>query len=232
MIQALRFFHVVRPWHPMMPGAFGIALGATGVVLMLDGGTRTAGPLAPIFLLQALTTSSGFATPARRGHYDLLLTSGQGRVRIGVAHWLMSVAPGVATWLALAALELAFIGGPAQSLTSGTVAGMILVSALPWAATVALPRLTGGLVWITLLVLVVSVMPGSTNEIVAEWQAADDGPIVRTLAVLVCPWILAGRDLRGPDLLPAAAAIAFASLAVVAAVAWIARSDFPLEAGQ
>ena len=54
-----------------------------------------------MLLLQLFGNSSGFDVPARRGHYDLLLTHGEARRRIIIGHWAASALPGVASWLVL-----------------------------------------------------------------------------------------------------------------------------------
>ena len=232
MIQAIRFFRALRLWHPMMAGSLGLAVGVSGCVLALKG-VGTPAALAPLFLLQTLAVSLGFAVPARRGHYDLLLSTGNSRLRIGLVHWAMSAAPGMASWLSLAAVELVITGGRANvSCAPGTVVGLVLVSTLPWAATVPLPRLAGGIAWITLLVFIISVLPASSREALMTGADGEYGLVARSMAVLVCPWILAGRDLGGDDMLPAVLALAAAVTAVVAALVWIDRTDIPLEAAQ
>jgi len=219
MAFVVRFFRVVRVTHPLTSAAFATVLGVAVLVLITDA-AHASGVLAPVFLLQALATSSGFAGPARLGHYDLLLTTGQSRIRIGLVHWALSASPGATAWLAVAVLEFVLRpGAPIVSLSSGTIAGMCLVSTLPWAATVSLPRLTGGIAWILLIVIAFSVMPEAGREATAA-------------TVLMCPWILAGRDLAGSEILLAALAIAVALSALAAALIWIDRADVPLETAQ
>lgn len=217
MLLVLRFFRVVRVTHPLTGAAFGAAAGAAGVALTIDRSNAAA--LAPLFLLQALATSSGFTGAARRGHYDLLFTTGHSRIGIGVAHWAMSALPGAVVWLMVAALELALKRGfPDVSLAVGTIAVMALVSTLPWAMTVPLPRLTGGISWILLIVIASPMMPGAGQ--------------VSAVTVLVRPWILAGRHLAGSEIVPVALAVAVALSAMAAALVWIAHADVPLETAQ
>src|SRR5688572_10339687 len=112
MAFVMRFFRVVRVTHPLTMAAFAAAVGVAALVLIIDVAPRS-GALAPVFLVQALATSSGFAAPARRGHYDLLFTTGQRGIRIALAHWAMSAAPGLAAWLTAAAIEAAISRGAA-----------------------------------------------------------------------------------------------------------------------
>ena len=89
-----RFFVVLRVVPPAMLGAFALvtAVGGAALVIDVDHGIRT---VAPVLLLQLFAAASGFCIPARRGHYDLLFTSGESRLSIAVMHWVMSVLPGV-----------------------------------------------------------------------------------------------------------------------------------------
>lgn len=187
----IRFFLIVRPWHPVIVIGLAVVVAAEAA-LLAAGRIEAVDALAPVFLLQTLAVSSGFAGPARRGHYDFLIAGGHKRVWIALAHWAISAAPGIAGWLALAVIERALNGQPAASLTAGALTGLVLASTLPWAATVPLPRLTGGLVWIVLVVA------GMT------------------------------RGVTVPPVIAVAGAVA----AMVAAIAWIERADFPLETAQ
>jgi hypothetical protein len=212
----IRFFRVVPPVPAWMSLAFAVGAIAGGAALMLAQ-TPPAGALAPIFFLQTLAASSGFAVPARRGHYDLLLTSGASRVAIATAHCTASCIGGIAAWLAIAACEaIATRGVPMVSFASGTVLAFAVVSLLPWAITVPLPRLTGGLVWLLLVVTLQAFVP-----------AAFAAP--SALSVLVSPWLLIGvglSDIRPVEALPITTTTA---IAVIAACAWIHRADIPLQ---
>lgn len=208
----IRFFRVVPPVPGLMHGAFAASVVAAAVALGLQV-TDPYGALAPVFLLQTLAASSGFAVPARRGHYDLLLTSGVSRLRIGAAHFVASILPGVLCWVLIAALE-AVSGGrfPRVSLASGTIAGLVIVSALSWAATVPLPRLTGGIVW-----LLIVVAPLNHDLLPA------------TASVLMLPWTLVGRDVLSFGVVPVASAAAVVVTAVACALVWICRTDVTLQ---
>ena len=229
MREAVRFFRAVGLVHPMMVPGLGIVLVVAAAALLVSG-AYTSASLAPLFLLQSLASSTGFLVPARRGHFDLLLTSGHHRIWIGIAHWAVSVAPGVIGWLTVAALEWAITGGAAISLAPGTVAGLFLVSTMPWAATVPLPRLSGGLIWLMVLVLATSMPFRSGHDPIPS--AATANPIVRTLTILICPWFLVGRGLTGGDAIPTASAGAIAAASVACALFRIYRADLPLETAQ
>jgi hypothetical protein len=122
-----------------------------------------------------------------------------------VVHWLSSSAPGVIAWLVLVLAEWLHQPTAVPTLLApGAVVGLFVASTLPWAATVGLPRLTGGIVGVVLLALVVSMRPAAASP----------------LAGLSAP----------PGVLMAAVCVAAA--AVGGALAWIARADVPLETAQ
>lgn len=208
----LRFFLVVPPVPGLMALAFGASVACGGVALALHA-TDPYRALAPIFLLQALAASSGFAVPARRGHYDLLLTSGVTRLRIGIAHLVASTLPGVVCWMIVAGLEAITGAGAAPvSTASGTTAAMVILSVLTWAATVPLPRLTGGILWLLLLVAPIN-------------HAALPAP----LRAVVLPWTLVGANMSSFGPLAIALPAAVVCAAVLLALAWICRTDITLQ---
>ena len=190
----VRFFLIVRPWHPVVAGGLAALVIVAGT-LLAAGRVDAVKALAPVCVLQTLAASSGFAGPARRGHYDFVIAAGYKRLWIAIVHWAISAAPGVVGWFLLAAIELASSGGDATTLlTPEALITLWIVSTLPWAATVPLPRLTGGLVWIVMLV---------------------------------------ARDGFAPDLtLPSMAVAVASAAAMVGAIIWIQRADFPLETAQ
>src|SRR5678816_1999866 len=155
-----RFFLVVPPMPLLMVGALLVATGVSAAVIVVEP-SRTSGALTPILLLQLFACSSGFDVPARRGHYDLLLTHGEARRRVIVAHWGASAAPGLLCWLLIAAVRCAISNGSERTLllNVGTVTAMILVSTIPWAITVRLPRFSGAIGWLLTCLLYTSPSP-------------------------------------------------------------------------
>jgi hypothetical protein len=228
----VRFFHVVPPVPSMMTGTFVVLTIAAATAIIRDPG-RAAGALVPILLLQSLAASSGFALPARRGHYDLLLTRGSSRTLIALVHWSTSIIGGVASWLTLAVLELVVTLGAKQSLfASGTCAAMFLVSTLPWAITVALPRFAGGIGW--LLVAVTAATTFSTG-VMDEWNATSTQ--IEQLAwpawsFFIFPVGAVGQHLARAELVAVVPAVALAVCSMVGACRWIAHTDIRLEAAQ
>ena len=227
----IRFFHVVPPVPPMMTGTFLVLTLASAAVVFANP-VRAPGALVPVLLLQVFAAASGFALPARRGHFDLLLTRGSSRTLIALVHWAMSIAPGLATWLVLAVVESGVRGATdASLLASGTCAAVFVVSTLPWALTVALPRFSGAIGW-----MLVSVTAGTfSSGLTGSWTLHStrlDEVIWVASTFLIYPVGAIGQPLSGAQLMAAMPAVIAAIGALTAACRWIARRDVPLEAAQ
>lgn len=221
-----RFFRVVSPLPPLMRPTFVVLGVAAASVVVLDV-ARTPNALMPILTLHLFAASSGFGGAARRGYYDLLLTRDDGRLAMALAHWCFSIAPGIATWLAIAGVEAAVRGGfPQHALAAGSVAAMAIVSMLGWAFTVGLPRFSGAIGWTVTVVAAASLWS-------LEAVAGPGSPVaLRAIAMLVNPALLLGRSLDAASLLLLIPAISVGVVGMVTACAWIALTDYPLEAAQ
>jgi hypothetical protein len=185
--------------------------------------------LVPVLVLQMFAASTGFAVPARRGHYDLLLTGGSGRLQVLAIHLIVSIAPGAAAWFTVAGVELA-LSGSSVGLTSGSVAALLIVSALAWALTLPLPPLSGGLMWLLAIVILVATSEHWQEVIVDRSAPASvaSGGFVYAL----CPFLLIGKRFSLLDahlLLPA---LVLATAAVTLGLAWMWQLDVTLEAPQ
>ena len=230
-MHALRFFRVV-PLHStyMLVGL--AALGLFGIAELLVDPQRGMDVGVPVVLLHMFAVSSGFFVPARRGHFDLLLTGGGSRLQIALAHWFVSVTPGLAVWLVLGITEAVLLGrGRGAVFSNGSVAAMVLISMLGWALTVPLPRLSGGVIWLVVLFIALSAS--------GEWRsslmsAAEGGGSQWSLGVMfvVCPLLMVGTRLGGMQVLALLPGLGLGALATAAAVAWISRSSLSLEASQ
>lgn len=225
-----RFFRVASPLSSVVVWTFGVlVVGACAVVVTAPA--RTGGTLAPILLMQMFAASSGFAVPARRGHYDLMLTRTGGRIGIALAHWSMSISPGIASWLIVASVESIIRGRASVATSSGTCLAVFLVSTIPWALNVALPRFSGGIGW--LLVLTISGVTLSPDG--AAWlmqPSSSLGPWQAAWAFLVFPIAHIGRQLSAEDAVRIVSAVMLAVCAMMAACAWVRGTAFPLEAAQ
>jgi hypothetical protein len=216
-IYPLRFFRVVTTQPSLIVWTFGVVM-FVGIVMIVREPSRSAGAMVPVLLLQLFAASSGFEVPARRGHYDLLLTGGHQRIWMALAHWTTSIAPGIGVWLVLALVEAAVSAGRRTLLQTGTLAALALVSTLPWAITVRLPRFSGGIGWLLALAISTSVWPSMSLS--SAW------------GFLVYPAGFVGQRLGVENGLVAAPAMLLAVGAMVAACRWVSRATVPLEAAQ
>ena len=230
-VSPLRFFRVVPTQPALIVWTFLVVV-AIGGIAIARVPSRSGDLMRPVLLLQLFAASSGFEVPARRGHYDLLLTSGHRRIWVALVHWAISIAPGVLAWLVLAVIEVTVRGGADTNLlASGTCAAMGLVSTIPWAITVRLPRFSGGIGWLLLLTLSTSVLP--SGRLPGSSGASEVGKSIWSAwEFLVYPAVFVGRELSIGDGLIAAPALVLALAAMVVACRWVSRTSVPLEAAQ
>jgi hypothetical protein len=212
-----------------MRGTFAVVTVASALRLLLspDGVGQTL--LLPILLLQTFAVSTGFMGYARRGHFDLLFTRGAGRVQVAAIYWLLSALPGVASWLALAVLEIIWHGSTLLT-SSGTLAVVFCVSMLPWALSVPLPRFSGATGWLLALVMTVTLTPAGTGY--GLWRTQRGEPWWwSAIAFLVFPGRLVGESVIAHGLAPLAVLTLVIAI-MGGAFAWVWLSDLPLEMGQ
>lgn len=214
LLYVVRYFHVVPPVPRLMMLSFAVLTVAGGALTTLAD-TATAGTAIPIFTLQAFAASTGFAVLARRGYFDLLVVRGQPRMRIAIVQWMLAVIPGACCWAVLAVLYAVGEGGTNPFLQAGTIVSFVMVSTIPWAANVALPRFSGAIGWLLLVCLADSggvVWPDSVHEV-------------------IFPIALLGASLQGRwEVLTIAVALSLASMTI--ALTWVHRADIRLEAAQ
>lgn len=229
----VRFFLVVPPMPLLMVGALVVATVVSAVVILVEP-SRASGALTPILLLQLFACSSGFDVPARRGHYDLLLTHGEARRRVIVAHWATSALPGVLCWLLLAIVGYTASGGDSRGalLDRGTLSAVILVSTIPWATTSRLPRFSGAIGW---LLIVAMLSLASPRMLAIDLSVSIEGWnewLKATWAVLVYPPLLVGQSLGGRETLVVVPGLLFALVGLLVAFWSVNHRDIPLEAAQ
>jgi hypothetical protein len=178
-IDVFRFFAVAPPMPLLMIGALVVVTSVAAIAIVVDP-QMAVRALTPVLLLQLFACSSGFDVPARRGHYDLLMTRGQTRFQIVTAHWAASALPGVVGWLVLALIDEAVRADASQVslFSTGTMAAMSLVSTLPWAFTLRLPRFAGAIGWLLLVTLAMLVAPDALTTSIA----AGGGAVSRALS--------------------------------------------------
>lgn len=226
------FFWMVAPVPRLMVLAFAVvtAAGAVSLVSQPEGAARV---LMPLLLLQLFAASSGFAVPARRGHFDFVLTMGESRWRIAAAHWVVSILPGVGGWAVMACVEAAATRGSEISLlSSGSVAAVAITSTVPWALAVSLPRFAVAIGW--LLALAIVNMTAAGQRMLSQQPAGDvDSSWYETaIAVLLYPPRMAGESIRAPEAFAVVPVLIVAFVVMAAALFSIDRRDIPLEAAQ
>jgi hypothetical protein len=207
-------------------------VGILGIVTVALDHEKAPHALTPVLLLQMFAVSSGFQVPARRGHFDLLLSGGSTRIRIALTHWAVSALPGCAVWIVVGLAELVVSQGlHARAFLSGSVAALLEVSAVAWALTVPLPRLSGGVVWVVTMVVAVTMTTDWRDALVAA--ASGDGTWVsRPFLFLLFPFSLIGTRIELVDAASVGTVLAGALTLWATAVWWIVRIDIPLEASQ
>jgi hypothetical protein len=207
LVYAFRYFQVVAVVPPLFLWGFVVTIAASAVTLTHDPSAAT-DALTPVLLLQLFAASSGFQVPARRGHYDLLLTSGTPRWQIALAHGLASVMPGIASWICVGMLELAAGHGAHMAFaTGGTCIAFFLVSTIAWATATSISRAPAAVAWL----LVMTIPP---------------------LARFASPTRLLGIQAPEPLAVTLPAVFVIAMIPVGVAFARIVRGPVPLESAQ
>ena len=232
-IQLFRFYRVVPPVPTLVWVLSLIVLAVCGGLAAVSPGVSSA-PLPALLVLQIFAASSGVAGPARRGYYDALLSRGISRAQILCGHWLASAAPGAVCWVAVALLDWLTHHGdnPSRTAASGSLVALWLVSSLPWAATVALPRFTAAIAWLVVLVSMLTTLPSGQATLVAALDDRAAASLPAALAVLVYPMGLVGQTLSPTQWAVVTPALMLSALAHAAAFLWFTRADIPLEASQ
>lgn len=227
-MSAARFFLSVRLHSPVMLAGLAAVVLAGGVQIVWDPRTgRDA--VSTLLTLQMFASSSGFAIPARRGHYDTVLTGGASRGSVIAAHLAHSVAPGLAGWLALGVIERVCGGGAVWS--TGSLVAWLLLSAGGWALSVPLPRLSGGVIWLVLLLVGIG-WPSAWRADLLAVAAGGGSTWTRMVIYALSPLVLAGRSLSAGEWLAVAPVAAVIGGLVLAAWQYALRIDVALEAAQ
>lgn len=231
-VSAVRFFWVVSPHPPYVLVGFA-ALVAVGAWLLRLNPADVESPLAAVLYFQMFAASSGFKGPAGRGHYDELFVSGQSRPSIGFSHWLASALPGIVAWTTIGVLGIVLAPHfRTISFRPQGLVGLLLVSTFSWALTLALPRLSGGVLW-TIVLVVIAVtrdsLPTYLRAVTAATSIRTMSEAVRLgVAFAVCPFLLLTRSpvAAYPPVLLLDAVLALITL--IGGVLYITRRDYPL----
>ncbi len=206
MLYALRYFRVVAVVPPLFLAGFVFAALLAAIRLTSDPSSAVAA-LTPVLELQLFAAASGFEVPARRGYYDLLLTSGAARWQIAIAHGAASTLPGFVTWMCVGLLECAASHGARDaSIAAGTCMAFVAWSLIAWAVAVFSSRTAATIVWML---------------VIAVPAFARVSPVV---------WL--GVPASHIGVVPLAVMYAAAAAPFVVAMAWVIRGMTPLEASQ
>jgi hypothetical protein len=153
LLYAIRYCVIVGVVPPLFVAGFVVAVAAAAIRLT-SMPAAALNALTPVLLLHLFVAGSGFRIAARRGHFDLLLTSGTPRWQIALAHCLVSIAPGILSWLCVGLLELAASHGMlARSFAVGTCAAFLSSSVLAWGAAVYSSRTAGAIGWLLVMTI-------------------------------------------------------------------------------
>ena len=230
--RALRFMHVVPPLPRLMHGTFVCVVVAGVAAIALDPASAPH-TLVPVLALQTFAVSTGFSGYVRRGYYDLLITGGTGRLTVACAQWVMAALPGLAAWLALATGEAVAGARRPELITPAAAAAMALVSTLPWACTVSLPRFSAAIGLFTAWITVTTLGPPAAaglERIGAPGTRIADGFTRAGNWLGASPSVADGGSAW--EMLPWMPALLVATVAMVVACTAIRRASFPLESGQ
>ncbi len=227
-LSPIRYFAVVSPPAAPLVAVLVILAAGAAVLEIIDRGSSD-WVLASIGLLQLFACSTGFARHATRGYYDpLLLLAASHRRRVALAHFAVSSAPGIGAWIAAGAAQAIAARSPTvPAFRPAGWAGLLLVSAVPWAAGIRVPRFVAGALWLTLTAsLAVSgklLVPLSLLHSRPSW--AVEHPF-RSLAVgLAFPVVLPSLDWP-PAVLLGFSLVGIAALAV--GIEMVAAAEFAL----
>ena len=209
---------------------FGLACFGVWAVTTLPNDVGAA--YVPILFCQLFGASSGFRPAADEGRFDALLVSGVGRHRIAVTHWVLSAGPGILAWAVVYEAEVGTLGpAVAVGLRPQSIAGLLLVSGVAWAATLPTARFAGGVVWVRATGLLV-VSPDGVSWIRGVLTTTPVGG-VQTLSAVValglCPFLLLVPAIDGvsadPRVVASIGSIALG--ATVCGVWWVVARDYP-----
>jgi hypothetical protein len=225
-ISAFRYFAAVSPPPMTLTVVFGALAVGAGALEAFDRGSSD-WVLASIAVVQLFATSTGFTRHATRGHYDPVLI-GSSRSRVALAHFAVSAAPGTLAWIACGACQgFAARSLSVPALTPAGLVALLLVSAVPWAATVRAAPFLGGALWLLLSVSLFAAgkLLGPLGSLHAQPAWGEDHPLAAFAVGLAFPAVIPSLDWPPAILLAFAAT---ATLALAGGSLQIARADVGL----
>jgi hypothetical protein len=222
------FATILRPSAAMI-AAYAAILAWAGYLCIQSPGEMRA-VYVVLLLCQSFSAATGFAIRARRGHFDPVLAAPASRLAVGFAHALVSMAIGLVAWLLASIIEaIATHGQVPLGLALPSLAALLYMSAVAWAAALPFARYSSGVVW-----LILAIALAGAGKLLALRQAyaavaADPAGDVwsATGAALVFPPLMItepSAPIAVSALLVLGAAIVVAGLGVLA----VDLFDFPL----
>ena len=188
------------------------------------------GPYIVLMLCQAFAASTGYATRARRGHFDQLLAGRQSRLRFALTHVSVSTLMGAAAWVVVCILDAVGAGGRwPRGLTPEALAAFAYLSALAWAVSVPFSRYSAGVLW--LIVAIALAASGRLLVLRNSYALASDtwaGVWQATGPALVFPPLVVG-ELSAPPGAAIALLVIAAFVAVAVGVGFISVYGLALE---
>jgi hypothetical protein len=226
-VSAVRFVLAVSPSPAWMRIAFGVAVLVGWTTLWMNPADVDSA-LGTILLLQMFSASSGYVAVAARGFLDPLLISGRPLFRIALSHFASSAVPGVLAWFAIAGFAAA--AGSHAALSLHRHAALLIVSAVAWAAGLAMPRLTAGALWASVLVAF-ALSRGALGDYFIVVQSASGGlrhAMAAASAFVVCPFLLLGDFAAAADPLVIGLDVAVAAGVACVGIRFITRREYSL----
>ena len=228
-LSLIRFFVVVLRSHVTLAATAALLLGMAAWMARNDA--EEIGQLSTLALfVQMFAAASGFRDPARRGHFDPVLTRGTSRLSIAVAHWTVSIAPGLVVWAALSLVILwRHPGEQPVGLTLQGLVAILYVSSASWALGLPFTRYASGVIWMLALFVLsgMNAVPVLREAFFAYPSSA--GSLLRQAgAALVCPMFLVASG-RTPDDPSLALILLATALLTGAGGLFIAKLDAPLQ---
>jgi hypothetical protein len=227
-ISRLRFLIVVSPPARVLAAVLAVlACGAVALESVDPGGSDWV--LASIALVQLFASATGFHRYATRGYYDPILLASRRRARLAFAHFLVSVSPGLGAWLATGAAQvLASRSFSVPAFRAPGWAALLLVSAIPWAASLRISRFAVGSLWLlltgSLLASGALLVPLSALHAQPAWAA--DHELEAIGVGLAFPSVIPSLSWP-PSVLFAFAAFSLSGLTL--GVATVVRGEFALD---
>ncbi|HEX5475614.1 MAG TPA: hypothetical protein VFX12_13225 [Vicinamibacterales bacterium] len=211
-VSAFRFFRIVSPHAAYVRPALAAVLAIALCMVWLNPADVDSA-LGCVLLVQMFAASTAFLPDARRGRFDPALIRGHSRTRVLAAHWVVSIAPGVVSWVVVCSVAIALGGQAALSgLFGWRMLGLVMVSVVAWSAGTRVPRGFAGVLWVSILMLLLMRREQALAFVLAGPSPGVGGVLEQAAMVWLCPFLLLG----GPGHI-ARIAVAIAAFATVLA---------------